>query len=87
MRELPLPEAIKEIRKRLYGDFNVTTGLQEIADRLGVSLRTVQGWQGGETGMNPRYIPLLQALAGGAGIRITPESMIRGSGSRKRGKK
>lgn len=85
--ELPLPEAIEEIRRRIYGDFNVTTGLQEIADRLGVGLRTVQSWRTGETSVDYKYINPLKALAKSVNVAIEPASMVRGTGSRKRGKK
>ena len=86
-RELPLPEAVEEIRKRLYGDFNIATGLQEMADRLGVSQRTVQSWRGGQTGVDHRHVRPLQALARAANVAITPDSMVRGTGSRTRRKK
>lgn len=85
--ELPLPQAVEEIRKRIYGDFNITTGLQEIADRLGVGLRTVQSWRSEETTVDYKYINPLKALAKSVNVAITPESMIRSSASRKRRKR
>lgn len=85
--ELPLPQAVEEIRKRIYGDFNITTGLQEIAGRLGVGLRTVQDWRSGATGVDARHVRPLQALAREANVAIEPASMVRGAGSRKRGRR
>ena len=86
-REVPLPEAVTLIRERLYGHFKIQAGQQEMADRLGVSLRTIAAWQAGETGVGHRHIRPLQALAQEANVAITPDSMVHGSGSRKRGKK
>lgn len=86
-RELPLTEAVEETRKRLYGDLTITAGLEKMAQRAGVSMRTMRDWRNGRTGVGWQHVKALQALVRDASIAIEPASMVRGTGTRKRGRK
>ena len=85
-RQLPLPEAIREIQQRLWPELRSADSLQAIADEMGVDRRTVYAWRSGETGVRHTHVNGLKTLARRANIAITAESMIWGSGTRSRRK-
>ncbi len=87
-QEMDLPDAVREIARRLYPDLKNKAALQKVADEMGVALRTVYAWQSGEDGMNFAHARKMRALAKTANVSITPDSMLRrGGGSAERRKK
>lgn len=75
--ELPLPEAIKEIKKRLYPDLKDEEALQKIADEAGVKLRSAYDWQMGNKGTDFKHARKLREIARRANLGITTDSMLR----------